>query len=227
LKRFLEHCRGLKAKGKLKLKVGVPSLITVIEFIEILFPMLGLPLIPIPFRAQHVILQTLQRHLEHSAFQFVQKWLLPQSLAVGWTCPEALELHKFFKLLAKNRSKISSEQCCANITPVQNLRHSIASIRHAAVHRLTQDRDSLLEMVYAAIEFCLCIGESPGAEKLCGLLRFLQKTLPKPSIKQRQSQQTTPFQASSPKSPLREPPNHRLLTLPEVIGRLVECIEKT
>jgi hypothetical protein len=42
LKRFLEHCRGLKAKGKLKLKVGVPSLITVIEFIEILFPMLGL-----------------------------------------------------------------------------------------------------------------------------------------------------------------------------------------
>jgi hypothetical protein len=109
LKRFLEHCRGLKAKGKLKLKVGVPSLITVIEFIEILFPMLGLDMMPIPFRVQHMILQTLQRHLEHSAFQFVQKWLLPQSLAVGWTCPEALELHKFFKFLAKNRSKISTE----------------------------------------------------------------------------------------------------------------------
>jgi hypothetical protein len=51
LKRFLEYCRGLKAKGKLKLKVGVPSLITVIEFVEILFPMLGLTLMPIRFRA--------------------------------------------------------------------------------------------------------------------------------------------------------------------------------
>jgi hypothetical protein len=173
-----------------------------------------------------MILQTLQRHLELSAFQFVQKWLLPQSSAVGWTCPEALELHKFFTFLARNRSKISSEQCHENITTVQNLRHSIAGIRHAAVNRLAQDRDILLEMVYSAIEFCLCISKSPGAEKLCGLLRFLQKTLPKPSIKQRQPQQTTPFQTSLPKSPLREPPNHRLITLPDVIGRLVECIEK-
>jgi hypothetical protein len=71
--------------------------------------MLGLTLMPIRFRAQHIILQTLQHHLEHSAFQFVQKCRLPQSLAVGWTCPEALELHKFFKFLAKNRSKISTE----------------------------------------------------------------------------------------------------------------------
>jgi hypothetical protein len=106
------------------------------------------------------------------------------------------------------------------------LRHSIVSIRHTAVHRLTQDRDSLLEMVYAAIEFCLCIGGSPGAEKLCGLLRFLQKTLPKPSIKQMQSQQTTPFQAFLPNLPLRDPPNQRLITLPDVIGRLMEYIEK-
>jgi hypothetical protein len=125
-----------------------------------------------------MILHTLQCHLEHSAFQFVQKWLQPQSLAVGWTCPEALELHKFFKFLARNRSKIWSEQCCANIGPVQNLRHYFASIRHAAVYHLTQDRDSLLEMVYAAIEFCLCISKSPGAEKPCGLLRCLHKPFP-------------------------------------------------
>jgi hypothetical protein len=65
-------------------------------------------------------------------------------LAVGWTCPEALELHKFFKLLARNRSKISSEKHRENITTVQNLRHSIAGIRHAAVHRMVQDSDSLL-----------------------------------------------------------------------------------
>jgi hypothetical protein len=139
---------------------------------------------PIPFRAQHMILQTLQRHLEHSAFQFVQKWLLPQSLAVGWTCPEGLELHKFFKFLARNRSKISSEQFAENINTVQNLRHSIARICHAAVHRLAQDSNSLLEMNCAAIEFCLRIGDEYRTEGLCRLLKFLQSTLPKSSMVQ-------------------------------------------
>ncbi|KAJ5743388.1 hypothetical protein N7533_010490 [Penicillium manginii] len=128
--------------------------------------MLGLDMMPIPFRVQHMILQTLQRHLEHSAFQFVQNWLLPQSLALGWTCPEALEPNKFFKFLAKYQSKISSEQSCENVS---------------SVHRLPQDKDSLLQMNRAAIEFCLCIGESPGAESLCCLFRFLQKTTPKSS----------------------------------------------
>ncbi|KAJ5413781.1 hypothetical protein N7509_000408 [Penicillium cosmopolitanum] len=188
--------------------------------------MLGLHMTPIPFRAQHMILQTLQRHLEHSAFQFVQNWLLPQSLAVGWTCAEALELHKFFKFLARNRSKISSEQHSENITTVQNLRHSIARIRHAAVHRLAQDSDSLLEMNCAAIEFCLRIGDDYGADSLCRLLKFLQKTLPKSSMVQMQPQQTVPSHPRLPKSSLRTRLQQRSMTPPDVMTRLIGCIEE-
>jgi hypothetical protein len=173
-----------------------------------------------------MILQTLQRHLEHSAFQFVQKWLLPQSLAVGWTCPEALELHKFFKFLARNRSKISSEQHGENITTVQNLRHSIAGIRHAAVHRLAQDRDSLLEKNCAAIEFCLRIGENHSAESLCRLFDFLQKILPKSSMVQVQPQQSVPSHPHSPELSLRTRLQERSMIPTDVIKRLVGCIEE-
>ncbi|KAJ5742346.1 hypothetical protein N7533_011755 [Penicillium manginii] len=209
LKSFLKQSRGLKAK----------------EFIEILFPILGLHVTSIPFRAQHLILQTLQRHLEHSAFQFVQKWLQPQSLAVGWTWPEALELHKFFKFLARNRSKISSEQHGENITTVQNLRHSIAGIRHAAVHRLAQDRDSLLEKNCAAIEFCLRIDENHSAESLCRLFEFLQKTLPKSSRVQVQPQQAVPSHPRLPELSLRTQLQERSIPT-DVIKRLVGGIEQ-
>ncbi|KAJ5409139.1 hypothetical protein N7509_003022 [Penicillium cosmopolitanum] len=186
--------------------------------------MLGLTLVPIPFRAQHMILQTLQRHLEHSAFQFVQKWLLPQSLAVGWTCPEALEMHKFFKLLTRHRWKISSEKHRENITTVQNLRHSIVSIRHAAVHRLAKDRDSLLEMNCGAIEFCLRIGDDYSAESLCRLLDFLQKTLSKSSMVQVQPQQAVFSHPRLSKLSLRTRLQERSITPPDVIKRLIGCI---
>lgn len=72
--------------------------------------MLGLDMTHITFQAQYLILQTLQRYLEQSAFRLVRKWLLPQFLDVGWTCPEALELHKFFKLVLNigRKSRLSN-----------------------------------------------------------------------------------------------------------------------
>ncbi|CAI7617621.1 unnamed protein product [Penicillium pancosmium] len=99
----------------------------------------------------------------------------------------------------RNRSKISSEQHRENITTAQNLRHSIAGIRHAAVHRLAQDRDSLLQKNCTAIEFCLRIGDNYGAETLCRLFEFLQKTLPKSSMAQVQPQQAVPSHPRLPK----------------------------
>ncbi|CAG8927734.1 unnamed protein product, partial [Penicillium nalgiovense] len=73
--------------------------------------LLGVPMTNIPFRAQNLILQAIQRHLESDAFQFVQKWLLEESLMVGWTCPEELELHRLFKFLVEHRDKIRCSSC--------------------------------------------------------------------------------------------------------------------
>ncbi|CAP79308.1 hypothetical protein PCH_Pc17g00210 [Penicillium rubens Wisconsin 54-1255] len=39
-------------------------------------------------------------------FQFVHKWLLEESLMVGWTCPEELELHKLSKCLVEHRTRL-------------------------------------------------------------------------------------------------------------------------
>lgn len=55
----------------------------------------------------------------------------------------------------------------------------VSAIRHAAVHRLTQDRESLLQMNRVAIEFVMTTGESSPPAKLCRLLDFMEARLPK------------------------------------------------
>jgi hypothetical protein len=44
---------------------------------------IGTPRSEYRLRAQNLILQAIQRHLEFDAFQFVHKWLLEESLMVG------------------------------------------------------------------------------------------------------------------------------------------------
>ncbi|KAJ5240540.1 uncharacterized protein N7469_002131, partial [Penicillium citrinum] len=77
---------------------------------------------------------------------------------------------------------------------VRNLeKHWISSgsaIRHAAVHRLPQDRDSLLQMNRAAVKFCLCMDKGPETERLCCLFWFLQEILPKSSVVSMSTEQT-------------------------------------
>jgi hypothetical protein len=111
----------------------------------------------IPFRAQNLILQAIQRHLEFDAFQFVQKWLLEESLMVGWTCPEELELHRLFKFLMELRDKKRYSSCRQAAITIQKWQRLVSGVRHAAVHRLSQDRESLLHMTRVAIEFSLSV----------------------------------------------------------------------
>jgi hypothetical protein len=202
LKRFLKHCQARNVTGRSKPGVEVFPLIAFdrihrnsLSYARTAYDANSF-LSPI-FDPNST---TLSRTFRLPICRKFQGWHLPQFFAVGWTCPEALELHKFFKFVAKYRSAISSAHCCANFSPIQNLRHSIASIRHAAVHRLAQDRNSLLQMNHAAIELCVCIGESPGAENLCRLFRFLWRTLPKSSMVHMQTPQTPPARASLPES---------------------------
>jgi hypothetical protein len=91
---------------------------------------------------------------------------------------------------------------------------------------LAQDRDSLLEKSCAAIEFCLCIGDSHSAESLCRLFEFLQKTPPKSSRVQVQPQQAVPSHPRLPKLSLRTRLQERSMIPTDVIKRLVGCIEE-
>src|SRR3954451_24737517 len=86
----------------------------------------------IPFRAHHQILQVIQRQLEIRAFCFVREWHLAESLAAGWTCPEALELHKVFRFLRAHREKVGDESYQLLLSALTGWRGVITSIRHAA-----------------------------------------------------------------------------------------------
>ncbi|KAJ5240659.1 uncharacterized protein N7469_002250 [Penicillium citrinum] len=130
-----------------------------------------------------------------------------------------------FEFVTKHRSRISCEGVWKNVESLQDLRDLVASIRHAAVHRLPQDRDSLLQMNRAAVKFCLCVGDGPETERLCRLFWFLQKILPKSGVapiptEQRQSQQ---IQQVTPAPHKRR--NTRPSEYSDGMAKLIGCVE--
>ncbi|KAJ5938406.1 hypothetical protein N7466_001540 [Penicillium verhagenii] len=147
--------------------------------LESLSSLLGVRSGRIPFRAQNRILQAIQQHLEYHAFQFAHKWLPEKSLMNGWACPKELELHTFFTFLAKNKTKVQLSAFHQASSALVKMKGPVSAIRHAAVHRLIQDRESLLQMNRIAIEFVMATGVSSHPGKLCRLFDFLKTRIPK------------------------------------------------
>ena len=178
----------------------------------------------IPFRAQHQILQVIQRQLEIHAFRFIQEWHLAESLAAGWTCAEALELHKVFRFLKAHREKVKDECYQLTLRALTRWRGVITSIRHAAVHRIPQDRKSLLKLIRVAIKFSKCTVGLEDSESLCRLQAFVKTALSEfhhltTQLKQKASLQISLCKAS---------PHHlggRLILLPEAVKRVLQCSE--
>ncbi|KAJ6126317.1 hypothetical protein N7523_001929 [Penicillium sp. IBT 18751x] len=192
---------------------------------KLLYSLLGVPGADVPFRAQNLILQAMQRHLEYHAFQFAHKWLRGESVMNGWTCPEELELHTFFKFMLKNQKNLQLSPYCHAGRAVQRWKSSVSNIRHAAVHRLIQDRESLLQMNLAAIEFVMYISGSSSSEKLQRLFDFLETRLPKPDRLRRQRKPEPNSKASLRKTRL-EYLKCRFILPPEPVKEVLQWIEK-
>ncbi|KAJ5330534.1 hypothetical protein N7476_000317 [Penicillium atrosanguineum] len=196
-----------------------------ILILQSLYSLLGVPGADVPFRAQNLILQAMQRHLEYHAFQFAHKWLRGESVMNGWTCPEELELHTFFKFMLKNLKNLQLSPYCHAGRAVQRWKSSVSKIRHAAVHRLIQDRESLLQMNLAAIEFVMYISGSSSSEKLQRLFDFLETRLPKPDRLRRQRKPEPNSKASLRKTRL-EYLKCRFILPPEPVKEVLQWIEK-
>ena len=178
----------------------------------------------IPFRAQHQILQVIQRQLEIHAFRFIQEWHLAESLAAGWTCAEALELHKVFRFLKAHREKVKDECYQLTLRALTRWRGVITSIRHAAVHRIPQDRKSLLKLIRVAIKFSKCTVGLEDSESLCRLQAFMKTALSEFNHLTTQLKQKASLQISLCKAR----PHHlgrRLNLLPEAVKRVLQCSE--
>jgi hypothetical protein len=121
----------------------------------------------------------MQGLLENCCFDFLQQYLPRESLAHGWTCPEAVELHKAFWFLIRQKKKLwsQSQPIQKIIVTIRKWRHVIPSIRHAAVHRTWQDSAALLKMCRAAVLFTRSLGSFKSSNSLLKLCHFLQDQL--------------------------------------------------
>ncbi|KAJ5413673.1 hypothetical protein N7509_000300 [Penicillium cosmopolitanum] len=131
----------------------------------------------LPFRAQHIILRCIQRHLETRFFQFIVRWLPSESIKVGWKCAESVELHRVFNFLAKYQGNIQDSRFNLAWKAIQRWRCVITNIRHAAVHRIEQGRDTLLRMNHIAIKLVRCIAGFEMSHSLRGLQKVLHKKI--------------------------------------------------
>ncbi|CAP99953.1 Pc22g26650 [Penicillium rubens Wisconsin 54-1255] len=177
-----------------------------------------------PFCAQHQILQFIQRQLETHAFCFLQRWLPSESLAAGWTCPEALELHKFFRLLEVHQGKVKGECFQLTWSTLTGWRRVISSIRHAAVHRIPHDRKPFLKMVRAAIKFSKCIAGFESSKRLCRIQKFVKTSVSEFDQLRAQLKNNARLQISLGEAH----PDHlarRLVLLPEAVKRVLQSVE--
>jgi hypothetical protein len=161
-----------------------------------------------------MILQSIQRHLEYHAFWYVERYFLSESVQNGWTYPDALELHKLFQFLNRHRRASKANPSGPAVSDIQGWRDSISGIRHVAVHRLAQDRQSLLRMTRAVIGFVQCMSGSSHTQSLRRLRKYLWVALPRPSRRSVVPRRQAMFQSCRVENGLSHS-SHPSITLPE------------
>ena len=118
----------------------------------------------------------------------------------GWVdMPRVTRAKQALQILGVHRDKIRCSSCRQAATTIQKWQRLVSGIRHAAVHRLSQDRESLLRMTRVAIGFSLCIGGLSSVEKLRRLLKFLEDRLPNSERRRTQSRAPSFFAKSAPR----------------------------
>lgn len=120
----------------------------------------------IPFQAQHYILETVQRRLERCGFEFAQRWLPKECDSIHWKHPEPMELQKILQFLDKHWATVRSNGFYWDSTALLTWRRSITGIRHAAVHRICQDRVSLGQKLDAAVVFAQYLGDEECEQEI-------------------------------------------------------------
>lgn len=121
----------------------------------------------LPYKTQHHILTITQTMLEEACFGFGKKWL-PQVLSnEKWDCPEAVELTKWTKTLAKHRNAIPLSAVNASQGELSNaVLFSTDRLRHAAVHRLPTSAGGIQTMILSAVELATMLNDTVRAAKM-------------------------------------------------------------
>ncbi|RGP81305.1 hypothetical protein FLONG3_449 [Fusarium longipes] len=132
------------------------------------------PAIPVylPFTVEHMLMEKIQKTLELACYQYGLKFLPNLMQKQGWDCPEAVELTKWTKLFARKGNLVWE----GSGQPSKQLLQSIATIRHAAVHRLRINSVGLERFLTNAENLAEVLGNDQFIQTISQLRLHTQET---------------------------------------------------
>ncbi|RDL40953.1 uncharacterized protein BP5553_00932 [Venustampulla echinocandica] len=121
----------------------------------------------LPYKAQHIILTTVQRQLEECCFDYAVKWLPSLLEEQKWDCAEAVELTKWTRILAKRCDKLPASAIDNDSEiPLEKVFFSTNVLRHTAVHRLSTTARATYDMIQSASRLAQTLGDHTRAAEL-------------------------------------------------------------
>ncbi|KFY30085.1 hypothetical protein V494_08279 [Pseudogymnoascus sp. VKM F-4513 (FW-928)] len=119
----------------------------------------------LPYEAQHVLLNTVQRLLEESCFEFAKAWFAPDHRVREWTTPSQVEISKWRDLLGNAR--IPQEALDGSIkTPLRVLLQEATYVRNNAVHRSQVLVDDIFKLLDSSIQLTRMLRDEKRCKKI-------------------------------------------------------------
>jgi len=119
-----------------------------------------------------------QSLLEQVCFDFTMKWLPDVLSGKQRTCPEAMELHKWTKIMTRNRSRLPKKALDNSQGPLRDSELTVMDqLRHAAVHRIPLTAARVQQMVLSAGKLAAAFRDTARATKIELLHREISKAV--------------------------------------------------
>ena len=120
----------------------------------------------LPYKTQHLILNTAQRILEEGCFEFAEKWLPSVLESRGWDCAEAGELTKWTRTLASRAEGLPPQALKLSGPSLNEVLFATNRLRHSAVHRLPTTARGVDQLVQSAINMAEALQDTVRAAQL-------------------------------------------------------------
>ncbi|KAG4260859.1 hypothetical protein FPRO04_04483 [Fusarium proliferatum] len=127
----------------------------------------------LPFPTEHLLMEKLQKTLEAACYEYGIRELSSIMQERHWDCPEAAELSQWAELLG-NKGNLKRQDSDKSL---KELLHSIAQIRHTAVHRLRTSSAGLQRFLDDAEDLTRALGDNLYIQAIAKLNLETQSTL--------------------------------------------------
>ncbi|KAL9609153.1 MAG: hypothetical protein Q9167_006065 [Letrouitia subvulpina] len=127
------------------------------------------------YTVQHDLLNTVQRVLEESCFEWTSHWIPSLLQDRGWTCAEAVELSQWSTILPPWFERVSADSTCLDSgEALQEVLEKTHYLRDAAVHRVPKSFKSIERMLKDSLMLVEVLYDTQRTLKLEELLRDFQ-----------------------------------------------------